>query len=195
MNPQLKLVLASSSPYRKQQLLTLGLDFICARPDIDETSRDQESAMALAVRLAAEKAQAVATQYPDALIIASDQTLALGDQILGKPETFEKAATQLRLLCGQAVTFYSALTLLNTRTHQLDTVTVETQVRYRTLSDAQIHRYLLRDNPVDCAGSFKVEALGIAILASVSSSDPSALIGLPLISLCTLLTAAGVDVI
>lgn len=192
----MQIVLASSSAYRKTQLQTLGLPFSCTRPDIDESRQDNENASAMALRLAAGKARAVAAQYPDALIIGSDQTVAFGDQILGKPGSFDAAVRQLQLLRGQTVIFYSAVALLDSRSNvmqqnALQQQVTETVVRYRQLSDAQITHYLERDKPFDCAGSFKSEALGIAILESVRSDDPTALVGLPLIALTTMLIRAG----
>ncbi|HSC76382.1 MAG TPA: Maf family nucleotide pyrophosphatase [Pseudomonadales bacterium] len=187
----MKLVLASSSAYRKTQLQTLGLPFICTRPDIDESRFNNESASDMALRLAVQKAHAVSSHFDNALIIGSDQTVALGEQILGKPGSFGAAVQQLQYLRGESVTFYSAIALLNTIDHSWQRRVIETQVRYRPLSDAQIIQYLERDKPFDCAGSFKSEALGIAILESVHSSDPTALVGLPLITLTTMLINAG----
>lgn len=191
----MRIVLASSSAYRKSQLQKLGLPFICARPDIDESRRDNESASTMALRLAAEKACAVAPQYPDALIIGSDQTVAFGEQILGKPGSFDAAVQQLQLLRGQTVIFHSAVALLDAHSDTKQQQVIETVVRYRQLSDTQIISYLERDKPFDCAGSFKSESLGIAILEHVRSDDPTALVGLPLIALTTMLTHAGVDVL
>lgn len=191
----MQLVLASSSAYRKSQLQTLGLPFICARPDIDESRQNHESASTMALRLAAEKARAVAAQYTAALIIGSDQTVAFGEQILGKPGSFDAAIKQLQLLRGQTVIFYSAVALLDSRSNAIQQQVIETAVRYRQLSDAQIIHYLERDKPFDCAGSFKSEALGIAILESVRSDDPTALVGLPLVALTNMLANAGVDVL
>lgn len=187
----MQIVLASSSAYRKTQLETLGLPFSCARPDIDESRLDNENASTMALRLAAEKARAVAAQHPAALIIGSDQTVAFGEQILGKPGSFDAAVRQLQLLRGQTVIFYSAVTLLDSRSNAIQQQVIETAVRYRELSDAQLIHYLERDKPFDCAGSFKSEALGIAILESVRSDDPTALVGLPLIALTTMLANAG----
>lgn len=184
------LVLASSSPYRKAQLQTLGLPFVCANPDIDESARAGESAPILAARLATEKTHAIAAQFSNALIIGADQTLAFEDQILGKPGSYEAAFQQLKMLTGKTVVLHSALALLNTFDQQLQQAIVPTTVRYRTLTDAQIAYYLEKDQPFDCAGSCKCESLGIALLESVQSNDPSALIGLPLIALTTMLNNA-----
>lgn len=191
----MQIVLASSSPYRKQQLQTLGLDFICTRPDIDESRLPDENASTMALRLAAAKARAVSAKFPDALIIGCDQTVAFGEQILGKPGCFDAAVQQLQTLRGQSVIFHSAIALLDNRNNSLQQQDIPTQVRYRNLDDAQIHNYLQRDEPFNCAGSFKSESLGIAILGSVNSDDPSALVGLPLIALTQMLANVGVDVL
>ena len=186
------LVLASSSLYRQIQLQTLGLPFTCARPDIDESRLNNENAHDMALRLAEEKARAVCDQFPDALIIGSDQTVAFGEQILGKPGTMNAAIMQLQQLRGQTVIFYSAVVLLDTQSGIVQKTVIETTVCYRDLSDMQIVAYLERDKPFDCAGSFKSEALGIAVLESVNSNDPTALVGLPLIALTKMLSKAGI---
>lgn len=190
-----QLVLGSSSPYRRAQLATLGLHFDCARPDIDETPQPGEAPGDLARRLAIAKARAVAPAFPDALVIGSDQAAWCEGEWIGKPGTAAAAANQLRALRGKTARFYSAVALLDTATGQLQDAVVTTEVTYRWLEDAQIAAYLQRDEPYDCAGSFKSEALGIAILAAVHSSDPTALVGLPLITLTNLLAQAGVDVL
>lgn len=187
----MQLVLASSSAYRKKQLETLGLPFSCVKPDIDESRINNENAHDMALRLAEEKARAVTKKIPNSLIIGSDQTVAFSEQILGKPGSFDAAIKQLQLLRGQTVIFYSAVALINTANDSVQKQVIETQVRYRHLSDVQIVAYLERDKPFDCAGSFKSEALGIAILESVRSDDPTALVGLPLIALTTMLRNAG----
>ena len=189
----MQIVLASSSVYRKAQLKILGLPFTCVKPDIDESRINNENANDMALRLAVEKAHAVAKKIPDSLIIGSDQTVAFGEQILGKPGSFDAAIKQLQYLRGQTVIFYSAVALINTANNSVQKQVIETQVRYRNLNDTQIVAYLERDKPFDCAGSFKSEALGIAILESVRSDDPTALVGLPLIALTTMLIDAGLD--
>lgn len=189
----MQLVLASSSAYRKKQLETLGLPFTCVKPDIDESRINNENAHDMALRLAEEKARAVTKKFTNSLIIGSDQTVAFGEQILGKPGSFDAAIKQLQLLRGQTVIFYSAVALINTANDSVQKQVIETQVRYRYLSDVQIIAYLERDKPFDCAGSFKSEALGIAILESVRSDDPTALVGLPLIALTTMLSNAGLS--
>lgn len=182
-----KLVLASSSPYRKAQLQTLGLPFLCASPDIDESAHTNESAPLLAARLAKEKAQAIAKAFPDAMIIGADQTLEFEDQILGKPGSYDAAVQQLKALSGQTVVLHSALVLLDAANNQLQQAVIPTTVRYRALTDEQIAFYLQHDKPFDCAGSCKSESLGIALLESVISTDHSALVGLPLIALTSML--------
>jgi septum formation protein len=189
----MQLVLASSSIYRKQQLQTLGLSFTCASPDIDESLLANENACELALRLAVEKASVISKKFPDALVIGSDQTVAFGEYILGKPGCFDAAVKQLQTLRGQTVIFYSAVVLLNTTDQSIQHKVIPTEVRYRELEDEQIIAYLERDKPFDCAGSFKSEALGIAILESVRSDDPTALVGLPLITLTSMLLNADVD--
>ncbi|HQQ62489.1 MAG TPA: Maf family nucleotide pyrophosphatase [Pseudomonadales bacterium] len=191
----MQIVLASSSPYRQQQLQTLGLDFTCASPDIDESRLPGENASTMALRLAAAKAYAVAGKFPGALVIGCDQTVAFGEQILGKPGSFDAAVQQLQTLRGQSVIFHSAIALLDHRHGMLQQQDIATHVRYRNLDDTQIHQYLQRDEPFNCAGSFKSESLGIAILESVNSDDPSALVGLPLIALTSMLANVGVDVL
>ena len=187
----MQLILASSSAYRKKQLGILGLPFACMNPDIDESRINNENAHDMALRLAEGKARAVSNQFSDALIIGSDQTVAFGEQILGKPGSFDAAVKQLQLLRNQTVILYSAVALLDTRDNSVQKQVIETHVHYRNLSDAQIVAYLERDKPFDCTGSCKSEALGIAILESVRSDDPTALVGLPLIALTTMLSEAG----
>ena len=182
-----KLILASSSPYRKAQLQVLGLPFSCISPDIDESARSNESAYDLAQRLAAEKARAIANTFPDALIIGADQTLDFENRILGKPGSYAAAFQQLQMLNGKTVVLHSALALFDASNQQLQQSVTSTTVRYRTLTDVQIAHYLERDKPFDCAGSCKSESLGIALLESVQSDDPTALVGLPLIALTTML--------
>jgi septum formation protein len=187
------LILASSSQYRKAQLQLLGVPFRCASPDIDETRLQNEGAYVMAQRLALAKAQAIAPQYPQALIIGSDQTLAFGEQVLGKPGSYEAAFSQLQMLRGQAVELHSALVLMDAKNNTYQQAVVSTTVRYRMLTDEHIANYLERDRPFDCAGSCKCESLGIALLESVSSDDPTALIGLPLIALTTMLNRVGLS--
>lgn len=190
----MRLVLASTSPYRRQLLARLGLPFETAAPAVDESPRPDEAPRVLALRLAEAKARAIGAVQRDALVIGSDQVADLGGAPIGKPGTHDRAVAQLRQLRGRGVDFHTALALLNTARGTLQTGVVTVRVQFRDYSDAQIERYLACERPYDCAGSAKVEGLGIALLASVDSDDPTALIGLPLIRLTAMLAAEGVEV-
>ena len=192
MSPPPHLVLASTSAYRKMLLERLNIPFTTARPDTDEAPQANETPAALAQRLAGEKAHAVASAYPDALIIGSDQVAYIGDRIFGKPGTEKRAIEQLRHLRGQTVIFHTALAVLNTRTGLMQQEGIATQVRFRNLSDSEIERYVAIEKPLDCAGSAKSEGLGITLLEALSGDDPTALIGLPLIALSRILRSQGV---
>jgi len=187
----MQIVLASTSVYRKELLGRFGLPFETARPEVDETALPGEAPVPLARRLAEEKARAVASRFPDALIIGSDQVAHLGDERFGKPGTVENAITQLKRMRGQQVVFHTALALLNTATGHLQLDGVDTVVRFRDLSDEEITRYVAREMPLDCAGSAKSEGLGITLLDALSGDDPTALIGLPLIALSRMLRNEG----
>jgi MAF protein len=193
------LVLASSSAYRAALLGRLGLEFQTASPDVDESTLPDESPRDLVARLAPAKARAVVLDYPDGLIIGSDQVavLVMGDTatILGKPHTAARARAQLQALSGQRVTFLTSLCLLNAATDALQLDVVETPVTFRQLTSKEIARYVELEQPLDCAGAFKSEGLGIALFESLGGEDPNALIGLPLISLCAMLRAEGVPVL
>ena len=189
------LILASSSRYRAELLSRLGLPFERRRPDVDETPRPDEDAEALVARLARSKAEAVAGGFPGALVIGSDQAAASGGKILGKPGTAARAREQLVDLSGRYVTFFTSVYLLDAGCGQCRLAVVPTRVRFRTLSSAEIERYVAREQPLDCAGAFKSEGLGIALFDAIDSEDPTALIGLPLIALCRMLREAGVEVI
>lgn len=189
----MKLVLASTSAYRKMLLERLQLPFETARPDTDEAPLPGEHPAATAERLAAEKARAVAAAWPEALIIGSDQVAYLGSEVFGKPGTEERAIAQLQRMRGQTVVFHTALALLNTRSGHLQVEGVPTRVRFRDLSDAEIRRYVAKERPLDCAGSAKSEGLGIALLEAMPGEDPTALIGLPLIALSRMLRAEGLE--
>lgn len=189
------IILASSSPYRRRLLEQLGLTFEWASPDIDETALPGESPEALVERLARAKAQALAVRYPQHWIIGSDQIASFDNRILGKPGNIENARRQLHACRGQRVEFITGLCLLNSRDGKSETIVERFGVMFRELSDEQIDRYLEREQPFDCAGSFKVEGLGIALFERLEGDDPNALIGLPLIRLVTLLQRAGVDVL
>ena len=191
----MNLVLASTSVYRKELLSRLGLPFISAAPNIDETPHREESPQRLVARLAEAKARAVAAQYPDALIIGSDQVATVEERILGKPGNHAQAVAQLRLASGKGLCFLTGLCLLNARSGASQTDIVPYTAVFRTLSDAQIENYLNRDQPYHCAGSFKSEALGIALCERFEGEDPNALIGLPLIRLIDMLQREGVDIL
>nr|WP_312507766.1 nucleoside triphosphate pyrophosphatase [Pseudomonas luteola] len=190
----LPLLLASSSPYRRELLARLKLNFTYASPNIDESSHPGESARHLAMRLAEAKARALAPNYPNHLIIGSDQTASLDGQILGKPLTYESAHKQLSNASGKSVTFMTGLALLNTQTGTCQLDCVPFTVHFRTLESDQIERYLNIEQPYDCAGSFKVEGLGITLFRSTEGEDVTSLIGLPLIRLTDLLLNEGVAV-
>jgi MAF protein len=190
----LPLVLASSSPYRRELLTRLRLPFTWSAPHIDESRRPDEDAEALVCRLSLEKAQALSTTHPQHLIIGSDQAAVLGSQIIGKPHTLERAREQLMAASGNSVTFLTGLTLFNSATGQQQTDCVPFTVHFRPLSEAQIMRYLAAEQPFDCAGSFKAEGLGISLFRSTEGSDNNSLIGLPLIRLVDMLQASGIDI-
>jgi MAF protein len=188
------LVLASSSPHRRMLLDRLQLPYTAWSPDIDETRRPEEAASDYVARLSQEKAFAAAGRFPDALIIGSDQAAVWGDAVLGKPKTAERAASQLRQASGQKVEFLTGLTLLNAASGRAQTEVVPFRVHFRQLSDHTIARYIQAERPLDCAGSFKSEGLGIALFERMEGDDPSALIGLPLIRLVTMLAAEGLEI-
>ena len=186
MNSQL-LVLASTSIYRHELLKRLQLPFETAAPNIDETPLPNESARATSVRLAQEKARAVAVNYPNALIIGSDQVASLEGVQLGKPLTHDNAVKQLRAMRGKTTHFYTALSLFNSKTNKIQTDVAENHVTLRNLSDIEIENYLLKEQPYHCAGSAKSEGLGIALMSQMTGNDPNALVGLPLILLINML--------
>ena len=183
----MKLVLASTSAYRRELLTRFGLPFEIARPDIDESPQPDEAPRATAERLAIEKAKAVAEQFSDALIIGSDQVACLDDQIFGKPGNHQKAVSQLQAMRGRRVNFHTGLCLLDATSGRAHLRSVPTVVSFRQLSDEEIEGYLRKEQPYNCAGSAKSEGLGIALIARIDGEDPNALIGLPLIALCELL--------
>jgi septum formation protein len=191
----MKLVLASTSRYRRELLSRLHMPFEVVAPEVNETPLPGESPSETALRLSVLKAQAVAKQYPDALIIGSDQVLMLDAEQLGKPGNYENAFAQLKKMQGKAMVFHTALTLLNSKNGRTQTRDVPTVVHIRKLSDAQIEAYLKKEEPYDCAGSAKSESLGIALMERMDSPDPTALIGLPLMALTEMLMNEGVDVL
>ncbi|MCU6664037.1 MAG: Maf family protein [Silvania sp.] len=181
------LLLASTSPYRRVLLEKLGLPFECAAPNVDESPRPGESPRHLVVRLAQEKAQSLAARYPDHLIIGSDQVCVLDGEITGKPHTEENARQQLMKARGSIVTFYTGLALYNAATGHLQTECEPFDVHFRHLSEQEIEDYVRKERPLNCAGSFKSEGLGIALFDKLDGRDPNALVGLPLIALCQML--------
>jgi len=185
----LNLILASTSVYRRELLERLRIPFEVVAPKVDETPLTGESTLDLALRLAQAKAAAVAKEYPDAWVIGSDQVADLCGAAIGKPGNFERALAQLQLMRGQMVTFHTALCLMKGEIQM--TLSVPTEVRFRKLADDILENYLLAEEPYDCAGSAKSEGLGISLLESIKSDDPTALIGLPLIALSGLLRDAG----
>lgn len=189
----LPLILASSSPYRQALLAKLHMPFSVYSPNIDEVPYAHESPSMLVQRLAESKAKTVAKQHPRHLIIGSDQVLSLQNRILGKPETVANAVAQLEQMSGQQVRFYTGLCLLNSETGELKSLVETYDVTFKTLTQAQIQRYIALDNPLDCAGSFKSEGLGITLFSQLAGRDPNTLIGLPLIALTELLTQMGQD--
>lgn len=189
------LVLASTSSYRSELLARLRIPFQTAAPNVDETPLTNESAKQTSWRLSRAKAQAVAAHYPDALIIGSDQVALLGEQQLGKPLTHDNAIKQLRAMRGNTVNFYTALTLFNAKTGDMQTEVAINRVNYRELTDIQIENYLQIEQPYNCAGSAKSEGLGIALISSLEGDDPNALVGLPLILLVNMLLAQGVEIL
>lgn len=186
------LVLASTSPYRRELLGRLGLPFETVAPQVDESPLPGEPASALALRLSLAKAEAVAARHPEALVIGSDQAATIdGHALIGKPGTHRRAVEQLRAASGRCLHFHTGLALLCAASGFRRAEVVETRVRFRRLDDAEIETYLAREPAYDCAGSAKVEGLGIALLESVEGPDPTALVGLPLVALTGLLAAAG----
>ncbi|MBK1678861.1 Maf family protein [Rhodocyclus tenuis] len=189
------LVLASTSPFRRELLARLGLPFTTANPDVDESALAGESPEATALRLAEAKARAVAARFPSALIIGSDQVACLDGQIFGKPGNHANAVRQLQNLRGRQVNFFTGLCLFNAASGRVQLRGVPTLVGFRQVDDAAIERYLHREQPYNCAGSAKSEGLGIALIDRMEGEDPNALIGLPLIALCDMLIEEGVNII
>jgi len=181
------LILASTSPYRRVLLEKLGVTFECAAPNVDESPQPGESPRHLVVRLAQEKAKSLAARFPDHLIIGSDQVCVLDGIITGKPHTEENARQQLLKARGSIVTFYTGLALYNSSTGHLQTECEPFDVHFRHLSEQEIDDYVRKERPLNCAGSFKSEGLGIALFDKLDGRDPNALVGLPLIALCQML--------
>ena len=187
------LVLGSTSPYRRDLLARLRLDFSVNAPRVDETPRAGEAPAQLAQRLALEKAQEVASRHPGAIVIGADQVAELDGQPIGKPGNHDRAVAQLQAMRGRQVVFHTAVAVVRPDTGFAQGLLAEVAVHFRALSDAEIERYLRLEQPYDCAGSAKCETLGIALLDHIHSDDPTALVGLPLMRTCVLLRLAGID--
>ena len=188
-----RLILGSTSRYRRELLTRLRLPFEVEAPGVDETPRPGEAPAALAQRLALEKARAVAARHPQDVVIGSDQVADLAGEPLGKPGDHARAVAQLQRMSGQRVVFQTALAVVRQDTGFEAVDLAAVSVTFRTLSDTEIETYLRLDEPYDCAGSARSESLGVALLSAIDSDDPTALVGLPLIRTCALLRAAGLD--
>ncbi|MBF0218432.1 MAG: septum formation inhibitor Maf [Gammaproteobacteria bacterium] len=188
----LPLVLASTSPFRREILTKLGLPFTSVAPNVDETSLPGEAAEQLVARLAEAKARAVAASHPNALIIGSDQVAVCQGEIVGKPGDFERARQQLQRLSGEVICFYTGLALCHSALSHCQVEVVPFKVHFRNLSNAQIERYLHTEKPFNCAGSFMSEGLGITLFSRLEGDDPNTLIGLPLIRLVAMLENEGI---
>lgn len=182
-----QLILGSTSVFRRALLEKLNIDFVCAKPNIDETALDNETPQQLVARLALQKAQEVSKEFPKGLIIGSDQVAVCENNILGKPHNFENAVQQLTSFSGKTVTFYTGLCLLNGQTNISQVIVEPFYVHFRALSLSEITSYLHVEEPYNCAGSFKSEGLGICLFERLEGDDPNTLIGLPLIKLQQLL--------
>lgn len=190
----LQIVLGSSSPYRKELLSKLIPEFSTYSPEIDETPLPEESPVELVSRLALKKAEAVASEFPQSLIISSDQVSVLNGEINGKPGNFERAFQQLKSSSGNEVTFLTGLCVYDAKDHTYQLTVEPFSVHFRELQDDEIERYLLKETPYNCAGSFKSEGLGIALFDKLTGNDPNSLIGLPLIKLAGILREKGVQI-
>ena len=190
-NTSTRLVLGSTSSFRKEILNKLGLPFATAAPDIDESPLDNETPTQLVLRLAEQKARAVSDAYPEHLIIGSDQVAVIDNKILGKPHTHERAVEQLTNASGKTIRFYTGLCLYNSATDVAQSEVVPFDVVFKKLNTSQIENYLQKEKPYKCAGSFKSEALGITLFEKLLGDDPNTLIGLPLIRLVAMLEKEG----
>ena len=193
--PQRKLVLGSTSVYRRALLERLRLPFEIAAPEVDETPLPGEAPANLARRLALAKARAVARQHPECIVIGSDQVADLNGQALGKPGTHERAVAQLQAMRGQSVVFQTAVAVICQASGFMQEDLAPVRVQFRNVSDMEIENYLRLETPYDCAGSAKSEGLGISLLDAIDNDDPTALVGLPLIRTCRMLLAAGLDLL
>ncbi|WP_445611879.1 Maf family protein [Hafnia alvei] len=185
------LILASTSPYRRALLEKLGVEFICAAPDTDETPKDGESATYLVQRLAQEKAHSLSEKFPNHFIIGSDQVCVIDGKIVGKPGSIENAHQQLRAASGKVITFYTGLCVLNSHTMQQEIICEPFHVHFRRLTDDEINAYIKLEMPLYCAGSFMCEGAGILLFSQLEGRDPNALVGLPLIALNEILLKFG----
>lgn len=191
----MKLILASSSPFRRELLERLKIPFEVMAPEVDETPRPGETPENLVERLAIGKAQKIAAQHPDALVIGSDQVAVYDGVIVGKPHSHDNAVRQLRSASGKTVTLYTGLALVNAGTRRVQCEVIPYRVTFRALTDAQIESYLRKEQPYSCAGSVRSEGLGIALLEKFAGDDPNTLIGLPLIRLVRMLENEGIKII
>lgn len=185
------LILASTSPYRRALLEKLGVEFICAAPDTDETPKDGESATDLVQRLAQEKAHSLSEKFPNHFIIGSDQVCVIDGKIVGKPGSIENAHQQLRAASEKVITFYTGLCVLNSHTMQKEIICEPFHVHFRRLTDDEINAYIKLEMPLYCAGSFMCEGAGILLFSQLEGRDPNALVGLPLIALNEILLKFG----
>ena len=189
-----KIILASSSPYRKELLKRLDITFTTVSPDVNERYFQDELISDYVLRLAKTKAESIVSKNNNSLIIAADQALQCDKKILGKPGNYNKAKEQLIFMSNRSLTFYTGLCLINTKTKIIEEDVVSFRVDFRKLTESEIENYLVKEKPYDCVGSFKSEKLGISLLKKMNGDDPTALIGLPLIRLCKMLRNQGVDI-
>ncbi len=189
-----KIILASSSPYRKELLKRLDITFTTVSPEINERYFQDELINDYVLRLAKTKAESIVPKNNNSLIIAADQALQCDKKILGKPGNYNKAKEQLIFMSNRSLTFYTGLCLINTETKIIEEDVVSFRVDFRKLTESEIENYLVKEKPYDCVGSFKSEKLGISLLKKMNGDDPTALIGLPLIRLCKMLRNQGVDI-
>jgi MAF protein len=189
-----KIILASSSPYRKELLKRLDIAFTTVSPEVNERYFQDELISDYVLRLAKTKAESIVSKNDNTLIIAADQALQCDKKILGKPGNYNKAKEQLLFMSNRSLTFYTGLCLINTETKIIEEDVVSFRVDFRKLTESEIENYLVKEKPYDCVGSFKSEKLGISLLKKMNGDDPTALIGLPLIRLCKMLRNQGVDI-
>ena len=189
-----KIILASSSPYRKELLKRLDITFTTISPEVNERYFQDELISDYVLRLAKTKAESIVPKNNNSLIIAADQALQCDKKILGKPGNYNKAKEQLIFMSNRSLTFYTGLCLINTETKIIEEDVVSFRVDFRKLTESEIKNYLVKEKPYDCVGSFKSEKLGISLLKKMNGDDPTALIGLPLIRLCKMLRNQGVDI-